>query len=233
MKQELDRRVCNPSRLHDGNGRRDGDLFEFEGVRQNVADSRLLGWYMCYSSRYGDNNLSLVDIKQRCNGDKIMLGCRPVGAPNWTLLGQGLRGEVFRDTGDGSNRLTRHNGLDWYYSENWSMGFVAAGSGVSRNRCDTRGEPERQNRLCWHTENGRLMGGYRCGARTGLGDSIDWERAFFTNRISAGRGDVYVSCGAMEDNQQLRCVQHVPPGFAESVRVYDQALTVGLDFGGQ
>ena len=83
------------------NGRRDGDLL-FEGVRQNVADSRLLGWYMCYSSRYGDNNLSLVDIKQRCNGDKIMLvptcwrteldppGSRPAGEVS--------------DTGDGSNR---------------------------------------------------------------------------------------------------------------------------------
>ncbi len=209
------------------NGRRDGDLFEFEGIRSNVADSRLIGWYLCYSSRYGDSNLSLVDIKQRCNGDKVMYGCRPTGAPNWTLLGQGLRNEVFRNTGDGNNVLNRHNGIDWYYSEDWSMGFAAAGSGVSRNRCDTRGEPERNNRLCWHTENGRVMGGYRCGARTGLTNSLDWERALFTNRISAGRGDLYESCkdalaAAIEEGAERRSGVYnvMPPGAAEPVRVY-------------
>ena len=123
------------------NGRREGDLFEFDGIRGNIADSRLIGWYMCYSSRYGDQNLSLVDMQQRCNGDKVMLGCRPVGAPNWTLLAMGLRNEVFRNTGDGNNVVNRHNNIDWYFSSNWSMGFAAAGSGVSRNRCDNRVSP--------------------------------------------------------------------------------------------
>ena len=211
------------------NGRRDGDLFEFEGIRENVADSRLIGWYLCYSSRYGDNNLSLVDVKQRCNGDKIMYGCRPAGAPNWTLLGQGLRNEVLRNTGDGNNRTTRHNNIDWYYSDNWSMGFAAAGSGISRNRCDTRGEPQRGSRLCWHTENGRMMGGYRCGARTGLTNSLDWERAVFTNRVSAGRGDIYDSCkDAFSDDQRQSGVFSIqPPGAAEPLRVYCDQRTDG------
>ena len=212
-----------------GNGRRDGDLFEFEGIRENVSDARLIGWYMCYSSRYADNNLSLVDIKQRCNGDKLMLGCRPAGAPNWTLLAQGLRNEVLRNTGDGTNVLNRHNGVDWYYSENWSMGFAASGSGVSRNRCDTRGEPQRNNRLCWHTENGRVMGGYRCGARTGLTASTDWERAFFTNRNSAGLGDIYDSCkDALVAEQRQNGVYNVmPPGSPEPRRVYCDQQTDG------
>ena len=119
-------------------GRRE-EIFQFSGIQENVPDSRLLGWYQCYSSRYSDSNLSLADIKQRCNGDKLMLGCRAVGAANWTLLAQGVRNEVLVDTGDGNNELNRHNDVDWYFSNNWSMGFVEPGSGVSRNRCDTLG----------------------------------------------------------------------------------------------
>ena len=93
-------------------GRREGDLFQFSGIQENVPDSKLLGWYQCYSSRYSESNLSLADIKQRCNGDKLMLGCRAVGAANWTLLAQGVRNEVFTDTGDGNNELNRHNEVD-------------------------------------------------------------------------------------------------------------------------
>ena len=100
------------------NGRREGALFEFSGIQENVPDSKLLGWYQCYSSRYSDSNLSLADIKQRCGGEKLMLGCRPVGAANWTLLAQGIRNEVLIDTGDGNNDVNNHNEVDWYYSNN-------------------------------------------------------------------------------------------------------------------
>ena len=69
-----------------------------------------------------------------------------------------------------------------------SMGLVAAGSGVSRNRCDTRGEPAAES-FVLVTENTTWAispGPERSG------DSIDWERILY-ERISAGRGDVYVS----------------------------------------
>ena len=92
-------------------------------------------------------------------------------------FGSGARNEVFTDTGTENNVVTRTNGVDWYFNGNWSMGFSAEGTGVSRDttRCDTKGEPQRSNRLCWNTENNRVMGGYRCSARTGLNDSQDWR----------------------------------------------------------
>ena len=210
-------------------GRRDGDLFEFEGVRENVADSRLLGWYACHTSRYNGEDIALADIKQRCNGDKMMLGCRPVGAPNWTILAQGARAEVFRDTGNENNELNRHNDVDWYFSSAWSLGFVEPGTGVERNRCDLRGDPGRNHRLCWNTDRNRLQPGFRCGARTNLNNVDNWERAFFSNRINAGRGDVFTSCkDALDaDNEQSGIYDIFPPGADDSSRVYCDMDTDG------
>ena len=93
----------------------------------------------------------------------------------------GERDAVFRDTGDRNNNLNNHNGVDWYFSAGYSMGFVAAGSGVSRNSCDTRREPQSNLRMCWHTSGGRLNGGYRCGATTSLNNSQAWDRAVWTS----------------------------------------------------
>ena len=201
------------------NGRREGALFEFSGIQENVPDSKLLGWYQCYSSRYSDSNLSLADIKQRCGGEKLMLGCRPVGAANWTLLAQGIRNEVLIDTGDGNNDVNNHNEVDWYYSNNWSMGFAEPGSGISRNKCDTLGVPNRTRRLCWNTENARLMAGYRCGARTELNAASDWERAWFTSRLSTGGGEVFRSCKeALDAGQNQSGVYDIYPGPGESRR---------------
>ena len=93
----------------------------------------------------------------------------------------GERGEVFRDTGDRNNNLNTHNGVDWYFSRSYSIGFVAVGTGVQRNSCDV-GNNQAQLRLCWHTQNNTLSGGYRCGAQTGLNGARDWERVIWTSR---------------------------------------------------
>ena len=181
----------------------------------------------CFSSRYADNNLSLVDIKQRCNGTRSCLVAVRERA-NWTLW---LGAYVTRFFATPAMARTSSTAITV------SIGTIArtgawagaSGSGVSRNRCDTRGEPERNNRLCWHTENGRVMGGYRCGARTGLTASTDWERAFFTNRNSAGLGDIYDSCkDALADDQRQSGVYNVmPPGAPEPRRVYCDQQTDG------
>jgi hypothetical protein len=91
------------------------------------------------------------------------------------------RRQVFRNTGDQGNQLTAHNGVEWYFSESYSIGFVAPGTGVSRNSCDTAGV-QPQFRLCWHTGGRRFNGGYRCGAQSGLNGSRDWERVIWTSR---------------------------------------------------
>ena len=161
-----------------------GGLYTFEGIRQNIPDDELGGWAVCHNDLYGDRNTQVQTILNDCTGEFIMYGCRPVGAANWQLIAMGERDQVFLNTGDRNNNLTNHNGVDWYFSSGYSIGFVGPGTGVSRNSCDTaRQSPEL--RLCWHTSGGRLNGGYRCGARTGLNGSRDYERRIWTS--SAGR----------------------------------------------
>ncbi|MCA9545849.1 MAG: hypothetical protein KC613_15705, partial [Myxococcales bacterium] len=143
-----------------------GGLFVFEGIRQNVPEVDLGGWEICHQDRYGDRQTQVNQILANCDGEYVMYGCRQVGQPNWQLLAMGERDEVFRNTGDQNNNLNNHNGVDWYFSSGYSIGFVGPGTGVSRNSCDTaNASPEL--RLCWHTSGGLLSGGYRCGARTG------------------------------------------------------------------
>ena len=60
----------------------------------------------------------------------------------------GERNEVFQNTGDRNNNLHNHNGVDWYFSANTSMGFVQPGTGVGRNTCDINVLAEADLRLC-------------------------------------------------------------------------------------
>lgn len=214
-----------------GGGGDAGDLFEFSGIRENVPDNQLEGWEVCHRSPFGTAGHNLAQIRASCNGPKVMYGCRPVGQANWTLLAQGDTAEVFRDTGNQNNNLNRNNNVDWYYSESWSIGFVAPGTGVSRNSCDTNGDPGRSQRLCWHTSGGNMTGGYRCGAQTGLNGNNNWERVIWTARGEAGGGggrdDVYASCkAAFSEGQRQSGVYNIqPPGQGASVRVYCDMTT--------
>ncbi|MGK0362621.1 MAG: hypothetical protein ACI9U2_004942, partial [Bradymonadia bacterium] len=156
-----------------------GGLFAFAGIRENTPDNLLGGWEVCHNDRYNESVAPVAGVLAACDGEFVMMGCRPVGQANWTLLAMGERGEVFEDTARG-NVLNSHNGVDWYFNDSYSMGFVEPGTGVSRNSCDTgRDRPER--RMCWHTSGGRISSGYRCGA-TILNGNAGWERTVWTSR---------------------------------------------------
>ena len=154
-----------------------GGLLTFEGIREDVDPEEIEGWRECYSGQYNEST-ELDPLLAACNGEYVMYGCRQAGQPNWQLLAMGERAEVFRDTGDRNNDLNVHNGVAWYFSTGYSMGFVEPGTGVSRNSCDT-GRDQAERRMCWHTSGNRLNSGYRCGASTGLGGG--WERVVFTS----------------------------------------------------
>ena len=172
-------RICNPGvQCIEGFC---GGLLTFEGIRENVPDGDLGGWEICHRDTYADSAAVVADVVRNCGGDYVMYGCRRVNAPNWQLLAMGERDQVFRNTGDQGNQLTAHNGVEWYFSESYSIGFVAPGTGVSRNSCDTA-NVQPQLRLCWHTGGRRFNGGYRCGAQSGLNGSRDWERVIWTSR---------------------------------------------------
>ncbi len=148
-----------------------GELFMFSGVLTEVPKSSLPGWNVCYQDTY-NNVLDLVDIMAHCTRTNIMLACGQVGSPDYTVVAQASHDDVFYYTGNG-NIPHSANGVDWYFSENYSMGFAPEGSGIRRRDCDVE-EVQKEKRMCWHTN--VWSGGYSCGAAQSLNNGKTWER---------------------------------------------------------
>lgn len=148
-------------------------LTTFSGIQTNVPLADLSGWSICYSTPYRDGTHP-ENIIAACTGSKIMLACRPTGSNTLTLAAYANRNEVFLDTGDRNNIVHTANGVDWYLSGNYSMGFAPVGAGVRRSSADVAGFGDGQ-RLSWHTHDGGV-GGYRCGDSGGLNGSNAWEK---------------------------------------------------------
>jgi len=149
-----------------------------EGIQQNVPEADILGdgWRQCYRGLYGGTE-PLGPILAACDGGQMMLACRRVGEPDFVLAAGGLTAEVTRDVGNGINAVNNHNGVDFYYSPVHSWGFAPQGVGVSRTSCDTQGD-QSELRMCWHTGNNDIQGGYRCGDAF-LNNNNNWERVIF------------------------------------------------------
>jgi hypothetical protein len=136
-----------------------------------------VGWEPCWTGLYNGNE-PLADILAACSGDRLMLGCRPVGDANLTLAAMAPRADVLYDCGSTQDCVHQANGVGWYYSDSHSWGFAPGGEAVSRTSCDTENTiPE--ERLCWHTQSNEIDGGWRCGATTGLNNDNSWERMIF------------------------------------------------------
>ncbi|MCA9560940.1 MAG: thrombospondin type 3 repeat-containing protein, partial [Myxococcales bacterium] len=150
-------------------------VLRFSGIRQAVPDARTRSWEVCYDGDYEARDAVLADaFLAACEGSHIMVGCRPRGAPNWALLAQGERDEVFRDVGAAADAIHEHNGVGWYYNAASSIGFASPGAEVNRVTCDIAGA-EDPTRLCWHMSGNRLTAGYRCGAVRSIFDD-SYER---------------------------------------------------------
>jgi len=152
------------------------DVATFSGIRQDVPEADLVGWTECYREVYGSTTTPVSTVATACDGSHIMMACRPVGAPNLSLAAYAPRADVLMDT---ARADTTHeaNGVGWYFNNDWSWGFAPVGAEVRRNSCDINPGDQR---LCWHTSAGRMSGGYRCGANTGLNGSTGWERIAYT-----------------------------------------------------
>ncbi|MCA9526389.1 MAG: hypothetical protein KC549_08855, partial [Myxococcales bacterium] len=164
----------------------DGDALVFNGVRTNVPEGEVVGWRECHRSLYGQGGLSMAQVQAQCDGDQIMYGCQANGAGKWQVLAQGARAAVFRDIGQ-ANNPTVDNGVGWYFSTTWSLGFAPAGQAISRNSCDTENGLADQ-RICWHSSNGNMDGGWRCGANTGLNGNNGFTRVIWTRNAGGGGG---------------------------------------------
>lgn len=144
------------------------------GILTNVEVASLTGWSKCHSETYATST-SLTTIKNNCSKEKIMLACRSTSNPDVLLLAAySDRASVFLPTV--GNVMNVSNGVGWYYSDSYSMGFAPPNEPISRNSCDTA--PGALH-MCWHTGGGSTAGGYRCGSVLGLNGSTTYTREIF------------------------------------------------------
>ena len=156
-----------------------GGGFGFEGVEQDVPEADVLqgGFEPCFADSYGDSGTPVAQIVAQCDGDVLLLGCRRRGGDALALAAMGERAEVLTDTGQVVNGAHVHNGVNWYFNDSYSWGFVPEGQVPQRNSCDT-GDGQAELRMCWHTGGGRMSSGYRCGNQIVNGNG-DWERVIY------------------------------------------------------
>jgi len=168
------------------NGGRCGSLSTFQGIAQNLVISSLEGWTQCLAEPYGSNKTSIAEVQKACTGSLIMLACRPVGSATLQLAAYAPRDDVFFDTGSaGGNTPHVANGVGWYYNSRYSWGFAPKGDPIKRSSCDTEDSSiapgvDGDLRLCWHTQNDSITGGWRCGRNDNLNNDSSYERLIFT-----------------------------------------------------
>ena len=105
-----------------------------------------------------------------------MLGCRPIGNASLSVAAMGLRANVLYNCSTDQSGTKVANGVGWYFSDNYSWGFVNNNDTAQRGQCDVSNSSD--YRLCWHTlSNG--VGGYRCGKITGLNSDTTYERVIY------------------------------------------------------
>jgi len=150
--------------------------FAFSGVRKNLPQSMLVGWEQCHAEPYSGNGTSLNVIQQKCYKNQLMLGCRTVGTSMLRVAANAPRGDVLYL--NQSSVVHNANNVGWYYHTSRSWGFAPASATVSLSTCDIE-SVDGDRRLCWHTTNNAMQGGWRCGEMTGLNADSTFERVIF------------------------------------------------------
>ncbi|CAF4851572.1 unnamed protein product, partial [Rotaria sp. Silwood1] len=155
------------------------------GVQINFDPADLpAGWTLCYNDTYDIvlNSTLLDTILTQCNKGKLLLGCRTINSTVLALAAMGLRSDVLYNCSSIVNCTHIANGVGWYYSSDYSWGFVEDSDTVYRNRCDSDSSTDSATgsglRLCWHT--GPSKGGYRCGNNVGLNNDTTFVRVIYT-----------------------------------------------------
>jgi len=149
-----------------------------QGIVQGLSLTTLkaAGWTVCYEGDYGAAGDDIATILAGCNGTDLMLACRASASSDTLVLAAADSRSVVTtidpDLEDGHHVA---NGVGWYYTGSLSWGFFPAGEPVLRLNCD--GAPTvPEKRLCWEAVDGKLAGGYRCGATVDLGADVTWRR---------------------------------------------------------
>ena len=110
------------------------------GVAENVDPASLpSGWLLCYNDTYDVTlNSTLLDsILIQCNRSKLLLACRHINSTILSLAAMGYRSDVLYECGNLTTCVHVANNVGWYYSKDYSWGFVQGGGSVNRASCDT------------------------------------------------------------------------------------------------
>lgn len=165
----------------------EGGALCFSGPTKDVAISSLDGWTECFRNTYATSTATVADILATCNGANLMLACRATGSDTLQLAAHAPRADVIHDTG-GEDKPHVANGTGWYFhsdpSASFAWGFAPAGDEIQLDSCDVMASSDTpgadgDRRLCWHTHQGLLDGGWRCGADEELNSSAAFERIIY------------------------------------------------------
>lgn len=154
------------------------------GVQTNVSVAQVQswGWTTCYQGGAGDY-ASIAAIKNNCAGNYVMLADKNYGSSTFSILAAASFADVFTNTGDYNHNTHTANGAQWYYSDNWSIGYTSLGNPVYRNSCDISllgyYVPQPTVGSCWHTGGGNLNWGW--GYNNGSGFQSTQERFFLVS----------------------------------------------------
>ena len=149
-----------------------GPVYAPVGPQTNVLITAVTngGWTECYSAPFGQFGPSIAAAVSGCTGSLMMLAGGADGSDLLSVLAWAPVDDVMFDTGQ-VNTPHDANGTEWYFNESFSWGFAPEGAVISRNSCDTVAsthfggvDATTDERLCWHTSNGQMAGGWRVGA---------------------------------------------------------------------
>jgi hypothetical protein len=122
------------------------------------------------------NTTEITNTLSQCNKTKLLMACGLTSASNYTLAAMGYRDDVLFNCSTNITCTHVANEVGWYFSNNYSWGFVNGTDSVSRNTCDT-GSTNPTLRLCWNTDG--YTGSYRCGSMTNLSSNAAWQRSIW------------------------------------------------------
>lgn len=109
------------------------------GVQVDLDPANLpSGWLSCYNDTYNVTmNSTLVDyILNQCNRTKLLMACRHINSTILSVAAMGYRSDVLWNCGNITNCVHVANGVGWYFSNDYSWGFVQGGDTVNRIICD-------------------------------------------------------------------------------------------------
>jgi len=177
-----DEEECDDANLEPGDGCDASCSFErweHEGVAADVPVVDLHKWEPCWSATYVSGYL-VGDLLEACDGDHVLLACRPLGSDTLTLAAHAPRADVFFEPQVDYDANERHNAnaVGWYYSPYYGViGFAPVGN---KAKCTFDGQNEQ---MCWGVGGNLPLTfdeGRRCGPEeiTGI-EGQDWERLAF------------------------------------------------------